>query len=648
MAQNQMLPSEEGEYASLSLLKRRYQDYLGSSRNERDESEKSDRYYHGDHWTSDEIAKLKDRNQPVVTDNRIQPNIDGVVGVVEKLRQDPKAYSRTPAHEQGAEIATYALNYALDQNRWKDFTPEVARLGAIKPVVGIELSLEKGDHGDPDIKISQVMAGFFYDRRSRKPDLTDARYMGVAKWCDLELGQEMFPEHAEALADLASSGDGSDSNELTDNEHVWVQVNEKRIRLVEQWYIKKGQWYFCFYTGAMKLAEGVSPYVDNKGQTFSRYIMFSANIDHDGDRYGLVRNLIPMQDEVNHRRSKALHALNTIRVYLESGAVADPKKLQEQINRNDGLIIVPPGSKVDEKSNAEQARGNLEMLEEAKNSLQAAGLSPQLLGEAGSDQSGRAIALLQQAALAQLGPFITNWRGWKLRVYRAVWMLIQANWTNARFIRVTDDEGLAQFLPVNQPVYENGMPILRADGTPVLENPLGALDVDIIIDEGPDTVTQMQDVYQALSNIPGVPPEVIIETANLPHSVKKKVLGIIEQAKQQPNPEVAAKQAELQLKQQEAEQAATLKQQEFEQESVREAERMNQARVKAQQEMDLKREQAMFDQQLQREQAIFEMRLEREKADHEADTKRMLAENTARTQNEIAVNRASRPAPQSH
>jgi hypothetical protein len=648
MAQNQMLPSEEGEYASLSLLKRRYQDYLGSSRNERDESEKSDRYYHGDHWTSDEIAKLKDRNQPVVTDNRIQPNIDGVVGVVEKLRQDPKAYSRTPAHEQGAEIATYALNYALDQNRWKDFTPEVARLGAIKPVVGIELSLEKGDHGDPDIKISQVMEGFFYDRRSRKPDLTDARYMGVAKWCDLELGQEMFPEHAEALADLASSGDGSDSNELTDNEHVWVQVNEKRIRLVEQWYIKKGQWYFCFYTGAMKLAEGVSPYVDNKGQTFSRYIMFSANIDHDGDRYGLVRNLIPMQDEVNHRRSKALHALNTIRVYLESGAVADPKKLQEQINRNDGLIIVPPGSKVDEKSNAEQARGNLEMLEEAKNSLQAAGLSPQLLGEAGSDQSGRAIALLQQAALAQLGPFITNWRGWKLRVYRAVWMLIQANWTNARFIRVTDDEGLAQFLPVNQPVYENGMPILRADGTPVLENPLGALDVDIIIDEGPDTVTQMQDVYQALSNIPGVPPEVIIETANLPHSVKKKVLGIIEQAKQQPNPEVAAKQAELQLKQQEAEQAATLKQQEFEQESVREAERMNQARVKAQQEMDLKREQAMFDQQLQREQAIFEMRLEREKADHEADTKRMLAENTARTQNEIAVNRASRPAPQSH
>lgn len=649
MAENQALPSEEGGYASLSLLKRRYQDYLGASRNERDESEKSDRYYHGDQWTADEIQKLKDRNQPVVTDNRVQPNIDGVVGVVEKLRQDPKAYSRTPAHEQGAEVATYALNYALDQNRWKDFTPEIARNGAIKPVVGIELSLEKGDHGDPDVKIEPVMSGFFYDRRSRKPDLTDARYMGVAKWSDLELAQDMFPQHAKALEDLASSGDGSDSNELTDSEHVWVQVNEKRIRLVEQWYLKKGKWCFCFYTGSMKLLEGVSPYRDNKGETFPRYVMFSANIDHDGDRYGLVRNLIPMQDEVNHRRSKALHALNTIRVYIESGAVADPKALQAQINRNDGVIVIPPGAKVDEKSNAEQAQGNLEMLEEAKNALQAAGLSPQLLGEAGSDQSGRAIALLQQAALAQLGPFITNWRGWKLRVYRAVWALIQQNWTSERFIRVTDDEGLAQFLPVNQPVYENGMPILRPDGSPVLQNPLGALDVDIIIDEGPDTVTQMQDVYQALSNIPGVPPEVIIETANLPHSVKKKVLGIIEQAKQQPNPEVAAKQAELALKKQEADQATALKQQEFEQESAREAERLNQARVKAQQEMDLKREQAMFDQQLQREQAIFDMRLEREKAEHELDIKRMTAEITAHTQHEVAVAKAKqKPASQNN
>lgn len=645
MGQNQIIAEEDGQYLSLSALKRRYQDYLGSSRDERDEEERSERYYHGDQWTALEIQKLKDRGQPVVTDNRIQPNIDGVVGVVEKLRQDPKAYARTPKHEQGAEIATYALNYALDQNRWKDFTPVIAREGAVKAVVGVEISIEPGDHDDPDIKIEQVMSGFFYDRRSLREDLTDARYMGVAKWCDLELAQDMFPDHAEELADLASAGDGSDSNELTDKEHVWVQVNEKRIRLVEHWYLRRGVWNYCFYTGAMKLVEGVSPFVDQKDQTFPRYIMFSASIDHDGDRYGLVRNLIPMQDEVNHRRSKALHALNTIRVYIESGAVQDTQELQRQINSNDGLIVVPPGAVVNEKSNAEQARGNLEMLQEAKLSLETAGLSPQLLGEAGSDQSGRAIALIQQAALAQLGPFIVNWRGWKLRVYRAVWCAIQQHWTSERFIRVTDDDGLAEFLPVNQPVRdEYGQPMMHPDGTPVLQNPLGALDVDIIIDEGPDTVTQMQDVYQALSNIPGVPPEVIIETANLPHSTKKKVLGIIEQAKSQPNPEAAAGQAKLEIAKQEAEFAAQLKQQEFEQEQQREFAKLEAAKVKSAEEMNLAREKAAFDRQMQSDQAAFERQLAREKAEDEMELERMKAAAAANTAHEAAITRAKQPA----
>ena len=638
MASNQLLPSEGGQYASLPTLKRRYQDYLTVKQEERREEERSDRYYHGDQWTADEIAKQDERGQPVVTDNQIQPNIDGVVGVVEKLRQDPRAYARTPKHEKGAEVATYALNYCLDENRWKDISPVIAHSGAIKPVAGIELSLEPGDHKDPDVKMDRVLEGFFYDPRSIKEDLSDARYMGVAKWVDLELAQEMFPDHAEALQDFADTGDGTGTDDQTDREQIWAKVNEKRLRLVEHWYIKRGKWCFCFYTGNMKLREGVSPFFDQKGKTFPRYVMFTANIDHDGDRYALVRNLMPMQDEVNHRRAKALHALNTIRVYIESGAVEDPKALQAQINRNDGLIIVPPGAKVDEKSNAEQAQGNLEMLQEAKQALQKAGLSPQLLGEAGNDQSGRAIALLQNAALAQLGPFITNWRGWKMRVYRAVWNLIQANWKEERWIRVTDDPELPGFLPVNQMVMgPNG---------PFIQNPLGDLDVDIIIDEGPDTVTLMQDVHQALSNIPNVPPQVIIETANLPFSVKKKVLGILEQAAQQPNPEVAAQQAKLQLEQAKAKQDADLKMAEFEFDQRKQAAELQGQREKQAADMQMKREQQMFDQQLQREQAEFDRQLEREKASEEVEIMKLKALASAQTQREAAITRAKQPARQ--
>jgi hypothetical protein len=44
--------------------------------------------------------------------------------------------------------------------------------------------------------------------------------------------------------------------------------------------------------------------------------MFSANVDHDGDRYGFVRNMKDAQDEYNHRRSKALHQINSRRLIL--------------------------------------------------------------------------------------------------------------------------------------------------------------------------------------------------------------------------------------------------------------------------------------------------------------------------------------------
>ena len=70
-------------------------------------------------------------------------------------------------------------------------------------------------------------------------------------------------------------------------------------------------------------------------------------------------------------------------------------------------------------------------------------------------------------------------------------------WTAERWIRVTDDDGLAQFIQLN------GVG-LDQYGHPALVNAVGSLDVDIILDEGPDTLTMAQDVFQTLQQI--IPP----------------------------------------------------------------------------------------------------------------------------------------------
>src|SRR5689334_10520220 len=69
-----------------------------------------DRDYHDNKQLSDEEMKaLKKRGQPPYIDNRIKTKVDYLVGLEKQQRVDPKAWPRTPMHEQDAEAATEGL-----------------------------------------------------------------------------------------------------------------------------------------------------------------------------------------------------------------------------------------------------------------------------------------------------------------------------------------------------------------------------------------------------------------------------------------------------------------------------------------------------------------------------------------------------------
>jgi hypothetical protein len=329
----------DGDYHTLERLRRQYYDYLGAKDTEIAEAREARHYYHSDQWTAEEIRVLRARKQPVVTSNRIVRKIDAVVGLVEKLRQDPKAYPRTPQHDKGAELATAVLRYVLDRSDWKSKSTRVSRIGAIDGISGVEFDLEQGDHGDPELAIHLVYADtYFYDPRSFDEGFTDARFMGVAKWVDVELAKELVPDKADEIDGLIETGTDLTTQADTDKEKSWVNVSEKRVRLIDHWYIKGGEWKWCLYIGNTMLMQGVSPFRDEKGKTIPRFRMFSASVDHDGDRYGFIRNLKSAQDEINHRRSKALHNLNSRRIITPKGAVDDVETLRKEAARADGVI----------------------------------------------------------------------------------------------------------------------------------------------------------------------------------------------------------------------------------------------------------------------------------------------------------------------
>lgn len=536
--------SANGDYWPLTKCRKAYLDYLGNKQDEINEQKDARRYYHGAHWTAEQIKALNARKQPVVTFNRIARKLNGVVGLIERLKQDPKAYPRTPKHEEGAELATAVIRYVLDEQQWQAKSPEVALDAAIEGYAGVSIELTEGDQGDHEVAFEPVETdSFFYDPRSYRGDFSDARYMGEGKWLDVETAQELFPDKADEIAAAADDASDLSSNPDRENKFFSFDGGKQIIRLVDIWYQHGGKWCWAFFTGSMILAEGESYLFDEKNKPICRYIMFSCNVDHDGDRYGFVRNMKSAQDEYNARRSRALFTANSRRLLLSRGSVEDIEVARREWARPDGVVVVN-ASNVNEGARADDQSfdfaGQLKLMENAIAELENYGPNQALIGDV-QNQSGRAIQLLQQAGMAELGPYILGYRGWKIRVYRALFCAVQRYWTAERWIRVTDDEGVAQFVQIN------GVQADPMTGMPTMVNAIGSLDVDIIMDEGADTINAQQDVYETLSNVlPTIgpmlkPPEaaaavsILVNSSALDASAKK-IWRDATRAAQQPDP----------------------------------------------------------------------------------------------------------------
>jgi hypothetical protein len=545
--------SDDGKktgYWSLQKLKRSYLDYLGTKREEIDEQQDARRFVHGSQWTDEQIKQLNARKQPVVWNNKTKRKINGIVGTLQRLRQDPKAYPRTPKHEQGAELATATIRYATERAMWDRIDPRCTEMCAVDGIGGVEFKLEQGaKEGDVEIGLDVVyIDGFFYDPRSSQDDFSDARYLGVGKWLDLEAATELFPDKEDELE--AALGAGEELTSDSDRDHQqWFETsneNAKRIRMVECWYKHKGKWCWAVFTGNTVLDEGDSPFVNEDNQSEHKYEMFSAYIDQDNDRYGFVRDLKPLNQEMNMRSSKALYTMLSRRIIAPVGAFDDIEVARREAARADGVVVYNPGAEkpeFDDTARQAETAAQLEFKRDVQSDFESFGPNIAVTGEGLENASGRAIHLLQQAGLADLGPFIQSYRGWKIRVYRKMWNAIQRHWTGERWIRVTDDEEIKQFVQIN------GVGIDPMTGEPTLVNAIGELDVDIILDEGPDQVNVQADAYEVMNALASkggeVPTDILIELAPLPLSLKKKLL---ERLNPEPSPEQQQrKQVEMQM-----------------------------------------------------------------------------------------------------
>lgn len=523
-----------------------------------EEQRKARQYYHDKQWTDEQIEALNRRKQPVIWSNRIKRKIDFLVGVEQRMRRDPKGYPRNPSGAHSADIGTAGLRYACDVNRWESIASDCTHDGLVSGIGLVWVGIESGSTGpDPKLKIGQVDR-FFYDPRAVRPDFSDARYLGLQLWIDIEEAAERWPDSEEKMRNLLDR-----DNTLTmtrtdrDRSYQWADFEHRRVRIVEFWDKTRNGWEYCFFCGDELLEGGISPYKDTDGRPDCPWVAWTPYVDERGDRYGVIRSMIPIQDEINKRRSKLLHMLNVRQLFVTPGAADDIDKMRAELSRPDGIIEIPGGSQWGKDigiiDQADQIRGQAELLTEAKAELENLGPNPGLIGKGGgiADQSGRAILAQRDSGMTELSPVFDRLRDFKLRVYRKLWARMKQAWQGEKWIRVSDYDDAPQFVGLNvfetDPMTQTARvgAVKMGEGDPVhVPGHLADIDIDIIMEEGPDTITMTEELLEKLAQLGqgAVPPKVLIELSDVPN--KDRLMKLMDEAAAPP-PEMQAMQKRM-------------------------------------------------------------------------------------------------------
>lgn len=515
-------------------LKKMFDESQSLTREARNDALTDIDYYDGKQWTVAEKLALARRGQPDNAFNRVRPAINGTLGVIEKGASDPRAYPRNPGDEQASDVASKTLRFIGDENRFASIKRDVAQDVLVPGTGAAMIQVDE----DRKIVVEQIRwEEFFYDPRSRRRDLKDARYMGVAKWMYADDVAARYPQASPSIDSVVDSGAMMVDETFRDrptNGTVWIDRRRRRLLVVEMYYRQGADWKRCVFHGCGDLESGPSPYLDEKKRPTNPIEAQSCYIDRENNRYGLVRDMRGPQDEINKRRSKLLALVSMSQVQADDLMMAsgtDADLVRAEAGKPDGVI--PPGWK--KVQTTDMAAGQAQLLREAKDEIERMGQNPAVLGRQGADSSGRAQLVRQQAGLTEHAVIFAGIEDWELRVYRQMWMRARQFWTGPMYVRVTDDERAPEFIGINQPIHGEPMLVQQYDEvsgqtgyawhTPIMgyENQLGEMDVDIILDTVPDTANVQQEQFMALvdlarAGIP-IPPDVLVEASSLQNKV---------------------------------------------------------------------------------------------------------------------------------
>lgn len=565
----------------LTMLVQWFEEAEDATRRARELSER-DRDYHDNfddsQWTSGDKATLNQRLQPIVTSNYIKRKVSTLCGGERRMRSDPKAFPRNPQDEQTAGAATDVLRYISDENKFNTIRSRVYENMLVEGYGGVDVVVEQLPDGDNRVVFKPVAwERLVYDPHSTMNDFSDATYKGIVIWKDAKKDQQ----------DVLGETIRNSGSETFDDKprSSWVDSKRKRVRVVQMHYLwdaddgQGEQWWVATYTKAGFVEQPVvSPYVDKYGRSVCSLIMRAAYVDRENNRFGAVRDWVSTQEEINKRRSKMLHLLSVRQTFGNKTAIQDVGKAKSELAKPNGHIEINGGAVFGQDfgmiPTGDMVNGHADLLQLAINEMQASGPNAAMAGKAPGQQSGRALEAQMQAGSVEMEPLADQLRQWTREVYEASWLRARQFWTSEKWVRVTDDDRKVKFVGLNKQVTVQDKLAQMGDemraqwllqrqiqpNDPRLmevvevENDISGLDVDIVVEEGPDISTLQSEQFEIVSELARsgvpmksgkpIPLESLIELSSLRN--KDKFLKSLTGEDGQENPELQAAQEQMQ------------------------------------------------------------------------------------------------------
>lgn len=328
---------------------------------------------------------------------------------------------------------------------------------------------------------------------------------------------------AALFPDFTGEVSGNDIFSLKDDNakaRFWANKDRQMVRVIDLYYQVGGYWHRAIFTGEQILFAGPSEYEDDYGISICPILATTFEIDREGNRYGPIRHMVPLQDEVNSRRSRLLHLSNSRQVQqTDMRGNENRAEAIKQAARADGAI--PFGWAT--SPTQDMTQGQMIVYQQSIADLERMAPSPAVLGRSsGANESGRARMIAAQAGMSELARQFGRVEDWELAIYRTLWAAARQFMTEPFWIRITDDPRAVDFLQINEPVKEpmaqlvtgpDGQPVIDPmTGQPMIQmveqvverkNEIAKLDMDITLSTVPDPVTLEQEVFAKLLDYAG-------------------------------------------------------------------------------------------------------------------------------------------------